>query len=81
MLSDADHVLVEQSHADVGKTITVSRGAKGGTRTPKAFRLLDPKSSASASSATFALIQRIRGQEGREGLERREGKTLDSSRH
>ena len=29
--------------------------AKGGSRTPKAFRLPDPKSGASASSATFAL--------------------------
>ena len=29
-------------------------GAKGGTRTPIAFRLPDPKSGASASSATFA---------------------------
>jgi hypothetical protein len=31
-----------------------SNGAKGGSRTPKAFRLPDPKSGASASSATFA---------------------------
>src|SRR5437762_8464931 len=30
------------------------RSAKGGSRTPKAFRLPDPKSGASASSATFA---------------------------
>src|SRR6266851_9533862 len=29
-------------------------GAKGGTRTPIAFRLPDPKSGASANSATFA---------------------------
>ena len=29
-------------------------GAKGGSRTPKAFRPPDPKSGASASSATFA---------------------------
>src|SRR5713101_10061568 len=29
-------------------------GAKGGTRTPRAFRLPDPKSGASANSATFA---------------------------
>ena len=32
-----------------------SNGAKGGSRTPIAFRLPDPKSGASASSATFAL--------------------------
>ena len=30
------------------------KSAKGGSRTPKAFRLPDPKSGASASSATFA---------------------------
>src|SRR5215203_6228788 len=30
------------------------RSAKGGSRTPIAFRLPDPKSGASASSATFA---------------------------
>src|SRR5262245_42786813 len=30
------------------------RGAKGGTRTPIPFRVPDPKSGASASSATFA---------------------------
>ncbi len=30
------------------------RYAKGGTRTPKALRLPDPKSGASANSATFA---------------------------
>src|SRR2546426_8224921 len=30
--------------------------AKGGTRTPIAFRLPDPKSGASASSATFARL-------------------------
>src|SRR6476660_1599970 len=34
-------------------------GAKGGSRTPKAFRPPDPKSGASASSATFALIEYI----------------------
>ncbi len=33
-------------------------GAKGGIRTPTASRLLDPKSSASASSATFAYRKR-----------------------
>src|SRR6266540_6372632 len=33
-------------------------GAKGGTRTPTASRPLDPKSSASANSATFALTKK-----------------------
>src|SRR5690349_9585181 len=33
---------------------TAKDGAKGGSRTPIAFRLPDPKSGASASSATFA---------------------------
>lgn len=32
-----------------------SHGAKGGSRTPIAFRLPDPKSGASANSATFAV--------------------------
>src|SRR5207244_7687479 len=34
------------------------RSAKGGTRTPIPFRLPDPKSGASASSATFARFER-----------------------
>src|SRR5262245_57008140 len=38
----------------------LSRNAKGGTRTPIAFRLPDPKSGASASSATFAHAQTSR---------------------
>ena len=37
------------------------RSAKGGTRTPIPFRVPDPKSGASASSATFASDQRITG--------------------
>ena len=37
------------------------RSAKGGTRTPIPFRVPDPKSGASASSATFASDQPITG--------------------
>ena len=53
----------------VGKTVVVSRryktrrlttvqnpNARGGTRTPKTFRPPDPKSGASANSATLATL-------------------------
>src|SRR4029078_1847491 len=56
------------------------RSAKGGTRTPKAFRLPDPKSGASASSATFAKYygEGIRGARGREAQEGQEGLSCPS---
>ena len=48
-------------------------GAKGGIRTPRAFRLPDPKSGASASSATFACAGRAQRRSAR-----RAGDTADS---
>ncbi len=40
----------------VGTGMAAERSARGGIRTPTAFRPLDPKSSASASSATLAIV-------------------------
>src|SRR4029453_15428742 len=40
--------------SDTELAMSESNGSKGGARTPIAFRLPDPKSGASASSATFA---------------------------
>src|SRR5207249_1967068 len=52
----------------------VIRGASGETRTPTASRPPDPKSGASASSATLAHEQRKRGEDGGDAPDQRRRK-------
>ena len=53
--ASADNLRVSGACAPkLARNLTRAEVAKGGSRTPKAFRLPDPKSGASASSATFA---------------------------